>query len=278
MLTRRISRLPAFLATRAVDAGWARGTSSYARFVVLGWYRTGSNLLLSLLNSDPTVVAYSEVFSPRGLFWGNHTYAPRDPSAAYEALRTSDARSFLERAVFRRYPTRVRAVGFKLFYPQLVVKPVPGLAETLTRMDDLRIVHLRRCNLLRVLVSNRIAKRTGQMAATSETDAAAALERAGTLRLEPDDCAEYFRLLEERSAACESLFSESEVLSLTYEDLADRRDEQIQRVRRFLDLPPATAETPLVRQNQRPLRDIVENLDELREAFEGTPWAAFVDG
>ena len=277
MNTRRIARLPAYLTARAVDAGWLRGHTRFCRFVVLGWYRTGSNLLLSLLNSDPHVVAYSELFSPHGLFWGNHTYAPRDPRGALERDRTLDASTFLARAAFRPHPHRVRAVGFKLFYPQLVVHPVPGLAESLTTMPDLRVIHLRRRNLLRVLVSNRIAGRTGQMAATTAAEAAEALRHAGSLHLTPDACERYFTRVEARSAACEALFDPGAVLRLTYEDLVAQRSDEMARVRSFLGQPPATATTRLVKQATRPLAELVENLDELRRHFHGTRWESFFE-
>ncbi len=277
MRSRRIARLPAFLAARAVDAGWTRGSSSFSRFVVLGWYRTGSNLLLSLLNSDPAVVAYSEVFSPRGLFWGNHTYAPRRSGDALLRRRHEDAAAFLDEAVFRPHPRRVHAVGFKLFYPQLVVRPVAGLGAALAALPGLRVIHLRRRNLLRVLVSNRIAKRTGQMAATTPGAAEEALRRAGSLRLDPQECATYFTLLEERAAACAAMFPAEAVLDLLYEDLVARRDEELARVRGFLGLLPFATTTPLVKQITRPMSDLVVNLPELREHFRGTRWEGFFE-
>lgn len=277
MSLHHIARLPRFLAARAVDAGWARGSSDFTRFVVLGWYRTGSNLLLSLLNSDASVVAYSEVFSPRGLFWGNRVHAPWDRGGDLERRRTADAPAFLEEVVFRRHARSVRAVGFKLFYPQLVVRPVAGLAEALVSTPGLRVVHLRRRNLLRVLVSNRIANRTGQMAATSPAAAREAQSRVGTLRLEPEDCESYFTLLEERAERCHALFDEESVLSLEYEALVADRDAELGRVRAFLGLPPADGSTRLVKQGTRALADVLENLEELREHFRGSRWEAFFE-
>jgi len=271
----RLSRLPAFLAARAVDAGWLRGDRAFRRFVVLGWYRTGSNLLLGLLNSDPAVVAYSEVLSPRGPFWGNHAYAPRGDSARLERLRTEDAPAFLEEAVFRPHPTRVRAVGFKLFYPQLVVKPVPGLARALAEMPDLAVLHLRRRNLLEVLVSTRVARQTGQMASTSAARSHDALRRAGPVVLTPDECASYFREVEEFAEASVRLFDRADVLDLEYERLAADPQGETTRARSFLGLPPSRSDNPLVKQRTRPLDEVVENLDELRTHFVGTRWETF---
>jgi len=270
-LGRRLARLPHFVAARAVDAGIAGGHRAYTRFVVLGWYRTGSNLLVSLLNSDPAVVAYSELFSPRGVFWGNPVYAPSSTKSAPR----DDAPAFLRDVVYRPYPRRVGAVGFKLFYPQLILRPVPGLLEGLVAGDDLRVIHLRRRNVFRSMVSNAVAKKTGAMASISAEDAARAEAEAAPLRFTPEECETYFTQLAERAERCESLFPAESVVNVAYEDLVADRDAEVGRVREFLGLPRRPTTTRLVKQSRRPLRDAVENFDELARHFAESPWAAF---
>jgi LPS sulfotransferase NodH len=268
---RRLARLPHFVAARAVDAGLARGHTGYARFVVLGWYRTGSNLLVSLLNSDPGVVAYSELFSPRGVFWGNPVYAPsRDGRTSRD-----DAPRFLTDVVYRPYPQRVRAVGFKLFYPQLILRPVDGLLEGLSAGGDLRVVHLRRRNVFRSMVSNAVAKSTGAMASVSPEDAARAEAEAPPVRFTPEECETYFTQLDERAQRCEALFPAGSIVNVEYEDLVADRDAEVGRVRAFLGLAERPVSTRLVKQSRRPLRDAVANFDELAQHFTGTRWAEF---
>ena len=57
-------RHPIHAATRArfVLASVA-GHKDYARFIVLGHARTGSNMLLSMLNSRPELLVHGEVFA-----------------------------------------------------------------------------------------------------------------------------------------------------------------------------------------------------------------------
>lgn len=277
MRLRSLARLPELLATRAVDAGWMRGSTGFERFVVMGWYRTGSNLLLTLLGSDPSVIAYSELFSPHGIFWGGRLHAPPGDRGRLARRRIEDAPGFLDEVVFRPRPPGVRAVGFKLFYPQLVVKPVAGLAAALAAMPELRVIHLRRVDLLRVLVSNLLARRTRQMSATSEVEAREALRAAGRLRIPPSECSTYFTLLEERAALCAALFPREAVLDVTYEDLVADRDATVGSVRAFLGLPPRAATSPLVKQGPRRLEDVVENLDELRSHFRDSRWETFFE-
>ncbi len=276
-VVRRARNLPRWAVARCVDRGLLRGRSDYARFVALGWYRTGSNLLLSLLNSDPAVAAYSELFSPRGVFWGNAVYAPPLADDAARAERAADGAAFLRRRVFRPHPAGVRAVGFKLFYPQVLEKPLPGLTEALRADPALRVLHLRRRNLFRVLVSTRVSKSTGQMAATSEDDVEEAQRGVAAERFEPEECRAFFELLERRAAACEAVFDAARVTSVVYEDLVADRGREMARVRAALGLPAAAATTRLVPQTTRPLAELVSNLDELRAAFAGGPYAAFFE-
>ncbi len=274
---RRLRSLANFVAARAVDVGLARGTDGFAPFVVIGWYRTGSNLLLSLLNSDPCVAAYSEVFSPRGVFWGNAAYRPPGSTARQLAARTTDAAAFLHRCVYRRHPVAVRAVGFKLFYPQITQKAPSGLIESLLAIPRLRVVHLRRRNLFRIFLSTRIAKQTGQMAATSEDAVAAAQSALAPFRIAADECAAFFEDIERRAEECAAVFSGCSTLDMAYEELTSDHIGASNRVRVFLGLPPGASTTRLVRQTSASPLLLVTNYEELCEQFSSTRWAPFFD-
>ena len=274
---RRLRSLAHFVAARAVDAGIVRGTDEYVPFIVIGWYRTGSNLLLSLLNSDRSVAAYSEVFSPRGVFWGNRAYRPPGSTTRQMHERTVDAAAFLTRRVYRPHPTGVSAVGFKLFYPQITQKAPPGLIERLLGTPGLRVVHLRRRNLFRIFLSTRIAKQTGQMAATSEDAVAAAQSALAPFRIAADECAAFFEDIERRAEECAAVFSGCSTLDMAYEELTSDHIGASNRVRAFLGLPPGASTTRLVRQTSASPLFLVTNYEELCEQFSSTRWAPFFD-
>jgi hypothetical protein len=111
---------------------------NYQRFIILSRSRTGSNLLISYLNSHPNILAENEIF---------------------QRLQGKDYQKILTQT-FRPYPERIRAVGFKIFYYHPVDVENCLLWDDLIAMKNLHIIHLKRRNILRVLVSRKIAARS----------------------------------------------------------------------------------------------------------------------
>ena len=95
--------------------------------MILGSARTGSNFLLSLLSSHPSIKTYGELFNLDSL--------PRDDlSAALE-----DPVAYLQRRVYMPHGPGISAVGFKMFYDHLTKdyfdKPV-RVADTSQQLQD----------------------------------------------------------------------------------------------------------------------------------------------
>ncbi len=107
----------------------------YRRFMVLTRSRTGSNMLISCLGSHPAIHAEGEIF---------------------QRLNGRTSEEILD-ALFDDRPRRIRAVGFKLFYYHPLDDPHADLWQILRAMRELHVIHLRRRNLLRTLVSRKIA-------------------------------------------------------------------------------------------------------------------------
>src|SRR5690349_290006 len=76
-------------------------------FMILGTYRTGSNLLLSLLSAHPAIKTYGELFNLDSLPHEKLLEALADPVA------------YLQRRIFRAHAPGIAAVGFKMFYDHL---------------------------------------------------------------------------------------------------------------------------------------------------------------
>ena len=99
----------------------AVGNNQYRRFIVLSRSRTGSNLLISLLNSHPHIYTEREIF---GKLSG------------------------------RNY---VKAKGFKIFYYHPLDDDSCSIWDELQSLDDLYVIHLKRRNILRTLLSRKTA-------------------------------------------------------------------------------------------------------------------------
>jgi LPS sulfotransferase NodH len=261
------SRLSPALRKRVFDAGFG-GQATYAPFVVVGRSRVGSNLLRGLLNAHPAVVSFGEVFRDVASFDWDHTGYFQ--SGAMRALLARDPAGFVDGKVFGRYPRWVRAVGFKLFYYHARQAGFARVWDYVESRRDLRIIHVKRRNILQTHLSRRRAALSDRWVDTS-----------GKPGLEPPvtlDYEEVRRDFEQTRAweeTADRAFARHPLLPVHYEQLAADRAGEVARLQEFLGLAPHPAEPATFRQATRPLSAAIANYDELKDRFRGTPWAAF---
>jgi hypothetical protein len=248
------------------------------RFFILARGRTGSTLLHQLLDSHPQCICFEEIFADRPL----PDESPADYPAPMlegmrrdEGLRSSDPVAFLDRYVFADdLPPAIRSVGFKLFY----FHSNGGRSELwdhLRRDQGVRVVHLRRRNLLRMFLSMKIAFKTGAWWSLSGMPGLD--ERA--VVLDPDEFRAYVdQSLRQRDSA-EAAFASHPIFPLWYEEFEDypRDSARIDALLDFLGLPAARLHSEMRRQNPEPLRQLIVNFDELKERFAGTPLSAYFE-
>ena len=110
--------------------------TNYRRFIVLSRSRTGSSLLISYLHSHPNVTAQGEIF------------ARLDGRKAGVMLSN----------VFCKQPLYIKASGFKIFYYHPVDDDTREIWPLLVKAKDLHVIHLKRRNILRTLISRKIAE------------------------------------------------------------------------------------------------------------------------
>lgn len=281
-------------------------TSAPVRFIVLGEGRTGSNLLVQALNGHPQVRCFGEVF--------NWTHARIDYGVAgYElrsledlGRRSKDPVGLLRERVWGEAPPGVRALGFKLHYGHTF--GYAGVQEALTGDTELRVLHLRRTNLLRLFLSLKRAEATGvwkedaspapatpfgprgllamarhpsstiaRLRARRLRQATAAAGAPGPMVLQLEECRDFFMRHILQAQQAEAAFAGHPTLPLTYEAIASDRDAVFASVERFLDVDVRPLSVTMQRQNTRGLRASLANYDELREAFAGTPHAGYFD-
>ena len=238
-------------------------------FCVVSRGRTGSTYLLSLLDSHPGVNQSQEVL-------GRYRLGLED---VREEIRRRGAGAYLERCLRRK--GFERAVGFKVLYYQLEEsyarrQGLPGLAgasDYLAGREDVRIIHLKRRNRLRRLVSAELASTKSEYWRV-EGDAGGP---EPTIRLSAEWCRRDFERTRAWEETYDGLFAHHPGLEVVYEDLAADPQRVCECVFRFLGLPPRAVSSRLVKQNTRGLREVVENYDELKAHFAGTQWEGQFD-
>ncbi|MFC2023143.1 hypothetical protein ACFLT5_00195 [Chloroflexota bacterium] len=109
-------QLYALLTHYARVKGIASGHLDYERFIILGQERTGSNFLKDLLNSHSQIIASGELFQSFDVIHWEYGFHRMDPPRRLLVAFQDDPVGFLESYVFAKFPKRISAVGFKLFY------------------------------------------------------------------------------------------------------------------------------------------------------------------
>ena len=277
--------------------------TDYVRFIILSGARTGSHMLAAALNSSDSIVCFREVYNHHLPIVQYGVDGYDEQSEADAALRQQDPQAFLRERIFCRHARGVDAIGFKWHYRHIWGLPI---LDTLTSDQELRVIHLRRRNELRMLVSPRIAERSGSWLEGDESKPQRTLPstgRWGALRqavagllggsraprepapglgqkrllLSEKECRAFFDEMAHNVTYFEERFAGHRLLTVFYEELLDDWTAVLDGVQSFLGVEPRALVANTRRQNPEPLRALIENYDGLRDAFAGTPHAAFFE-
>lgn len=254
----------------ALEWGLLRGGRDYARFILLGRSRTGSNFLRGLLTANRSVTLYGEVFkSPESIEWG--TPGLPDSGKALSRYRSDPAR-FLEEYVYRPMPRDTRAVGFKLFYYHARSGPLAAVWEHLRDAQEVRVIHIKRANILRTHLSRARAERSRRW-----VNLDGQREDEAAIRLDPDACRDDFERTRRWEEECGAFFAGHPLIDVLYERLAENVSEEGRRIQQFLGLPAEAVSPQTHKQTRVSLATAIENYAELRDCFRGTEWETFFE-
>lgn len=246
------------------------GQRGYARFVILGRYRSGSNMVRGSLMAHSRIVAFGDVFR-----------TPQQPSFGMPFYRTTraglrlfqdDPVSFLERRVYCGMPRRVAAVGLKLLYTQRRNDPWMRVRDALARSADIRAIHVKRDNTLRAHLSNVQRLRHGRW-----KDVSGSAEQLPPVELSYEDCLEAFATTRAWEEEHDRLFPSDRRVDVIYERLCADYAAEVRRVTDFLGLPFEPVRPLTYKQSRSRLSDAIANYGELRERFRHSPWERFFE-
>lgn len=236
------------------------------RSVVIGMARSGTNLLVSLLNSHPEAWFYGEIFHVRSIRTFDREIGRIEARYGQnaQAMRDRDPIEFLE--MFFRYAEHKRRVlGFKIF-----ANHFPEVQNKLIQDPACRVLLLERPNRLAAFSSAQIGRQTRVWHATEPAPEIVKIHfSAGAFSRFCQFTDRTYDDLRER------LHHRGDYLDLRYEDLLFQ--ETHLAIKRHLDIAPAPLlSTALIKQNPpRPIDRFV-NPDEVRHSLDlvGHPeWA-----
>jgi LPS sulfotransferase NodH len=254
---------------------------SSSKFIILTSGRAGSTFLQQLLNSDPAIECYDEVFNVTNT--NRHSFysfcQTRYPNISYFFLREKFSRlswNFPLAWLFQQYlkfiyeENRADKIGFKLIYHQFLhYHPlVSWISE-----NPVPIIHLQRKNLLKAAVSHIKARSTGIYTSTS-----ASLEKHQKINISPAVVLHELRSLSEDKIKCESLIHNNPTITIYYEDLFENLSLTIQQLKDFLKIENIAFQKPdIIKTNPEKISESIENYEEIKRALMGTRWEKLID-
>lgn len=250
--------------------------------IILTTQRTGSTFLVTCLDSHPDICCLGEILAGSRLYHVPPVlYRFRYGTKAYRYLRSG---AWWPTRMMRRYLGEARLGGmelgmrpvmaFKAMYNQ--VRP-PWTRNFLLARKELRILHLRRENLLKVHVSSQLLKFKRDDNWKPHTTAPVAPVH---IRVSPAGAIAFMRRTVAEYEAHERIFRDHGRLALSYENMIDGqhlRAEVARDICRFLGIAERPMQSKLVKMNPERLEDMVDNYDELASAIARTEFAAMLD-
>jgi LPS sulfotransferase NodH len=236
------------------------------RSVVIGMARSGTNLLVSLLNSHPEALFYGEIFHERSIRTFDREIELIEASYGQnaQAMRDRDPAGFLE--IFFRYARQDRKIlGFKIF-----ANHFPEVQNQLIQDPACRVLLLERQNRLAAFSSAQIGQQTGVWHTTGKAPETVKIDFSAS---------EFSRFCKFTDRTYkdvrERLDRRGEYLDLRYQDLL--LDGTHVAIKRHLDIAEAPRlSSPLTKQNPARPIDRFMNPDEVRRSLDllGHPeWA-----
>lgn len=215
------------------------GNVNYTRFLILTRARTGSNLLISYLNNHPNIRAYGEVF-------GN--------------IGNKNIQDLID-IVYSKKSHITKSVGFKIFYYHPNDSKSQDIWDYLLSDIRIKVIHLKRKNLLRSLVSELIAYKTNiwkeiHVGNSIKSDQKKIYVDVNSLINQINQNLEWIESFEKK-------FKEHDSMNINYEDLVKNPDSTLNSIFSFLQVKKIKVQSFLQKQNPEKLEDLIINYSEL---------------
>lgn len=213
------------------------GNKNYKKFIIITYARTGSNLLMSYMDSHKNVEAKGELF--RNLE-GKTTKQVWNGFFNYKNRKISNA-------------------GFKLFYTHPFHTDDRSVWEIIENDRDIRIIHLVRKNKLRTYISGEIAKKTDKWTRKKNSKISTNDKR---LEIDFSDFETRVSKIDQFEKEARERFKNHDFLEVCYEDLVSEKDNTMNAIFDFLSVERSLSKTSYKKQNSESLKDLVINFDD----------------
>lgn len=242
--------------------------------VIITSQRTGSSFLVECLKSHPHVNCHYEILK-KG--YGDKRIGPIDqPNKLFYLYRYLLRGAWNPPKMLDKFYTNEKGqvTAFKAMYTQLID---PRVRYYLQKHTEIRIIHLRRHNLLKQYVSNVLNRRRirGDRKFSNTKESLPII----TTRISPARAIRAMRKNKKLFQHYEQLFSKHHKVNLVYETMMEGQslsERAAAAVVGLLEIDSAPMTGPYVKMNPDKLELIVENYDDLINALAGTEFEVFL--
>ena len=250
------------------------------KFVIISTSRTGSTFVQTSLDSHSLIHCEHEIF-------GASQNLTRFTLSDGSTVRSIDrSRKFLEEHFWHPVYSKKPVRGFKLFYYHgKDTDSCETVWDCLLEDKSVKILHLKRQNLLWRLASHHIAYHTGlwnmrklRACRNFKDFLNATLYRFREyepVTLNAKECEENFQRQLNLQQKLREEFSNHEILELEYETILSNTQREFERIQQFLGVPIEKLKAANIKLPKRSLRESISNYDALRKYFSGSPWSKF---
>lgn len=244
-------------------------TNARQRFIILTDQRSGSNHLGDLLDSHRSVRVAGELFNP------DHQHISRNHPLpeGLRGMRARDPVAYLEAFFAQTLDPSITHLGFRIFHDHARSRTERSIWTTLRRTKELQVIHLKRRNALRNLLSLKLAMRSSEWQRLEGSPPV----RYEPLRIEFKEAIAHFRARERSFARGSRFFRRHQRTEIFYEDLERDEAHQMAALLRFLDLPPQSLTNRIRKQNHQRTEELITNYAELEARFRHTRWHEFFE-
>ena len=239
--------------------------------------RCGSTVVSTLLDQHPNLYWASELYEPFFKQWRINNagveVVGEMPADAIEILRKSSRQAIHHFYGFEMKPYHFRLIG----YAQ------DDFLQHLKAMGFTHYIILDRKNRLRKIISSIIAHQKGSYHNHGETRARLKSVYVNLDKVEIDfdskPLLDYLRDYDKQFSVLESSLKSERLLELTYEDdIQDDPEIAYSSICEFLDIERKPVSVNLSKTNPFPVRDMIENLEEVEQVLSGTPYEWMLNG
>jgi len=236
----------------------------YTRFIITCAARTGSTMLRYLLDGHPEICCHGEVFVRKGLvrfiFKNRRSFGlSQGYKELQQAYQQKPLEDFLSKDLLNITHNAQQAVGFKFKTDEFFDRGYAEIADYLRSNNDIKVIHLRRHDLLAQYVSYLFVQKKINPTVSFDTNRDQSSKK---IVLHKKQLLSYLDLVTGRESQIEQELRRNQIHRVWYEDLVRDKENYLSEILSFLGvqnvITPSTTQKLILN-----YQDHVSNLDEV---------------